>query len=315
MGALGIAIFVIAIVLFIAYVLINLQLPKKDKIKPVWLLLPLFMIIISILLMSIIIVPAGNRGIQLRFGEVSGVMGEGLNWKAPFVDTVKNISVKTQKYEIGATSASKDLQDVNTTVALNYRLTPDQVGVIYKTIGMQYIEVIANPVIQESVKQITARYDAEDMILKRADVKNEMTSAITERLAERGIVAEAVSITNFQFSDTFTQSIEAKVSAQQEILTAKNQLERIKVEAEQALAKAEGEKNARIAKAQGEAESIRIVTEAQTNANNEINSSLNSQILQYILMDRLGENINVLVIPSDMNLTLPSDKLNKFGGE
>ncbi len=108
----------------------------------------------------------------------------------------------------------------------------------------------------------------------------------------------------FQFSNTFTAAIEAKVAAEQAVLEATNKLERVKVEAQQREAEAKGEADARIAKAIGEAEYIRVVTEAQVAANEAIAASLTPAILQYILLDRLGEDIKVMVIPSGQGLDL-----------
>ena len=111
-------------------------------------------------------------------------------------------------------------------------------------------------------------------------------------------------ITDFKFSDTFTAAIEAKVAAEQAVLEATNKLERVKVEAQQREAEAKGEADARIAKAIGEAEYIRIVTEAQVAANDAIAETLTPAILQYILLDRLGEDIKIMVIPSGQGLDL-----------
>jgi regulator of protease activity HflC (stomatin/prohibitin superfamily) len=214
------------------------------------------------------------------------------------------MSVQTQKYEANATYASGDLQDVNTTIALNWHLDPSMAADIYKNVGMDFIERLAAPAIQETVKQVTAKYIAEDLILKRDEVKNAITANLSERLLSRGIVIETVSITNFRFSDTFTAAIEAKVSAEQAVLEARNKLERVKVEAQQREEEARGEANARIAKAEGEAEYIRIVTDAQIAANQAIAGTLTPEVLKYILIDRLGEDIKVMVIPSDQGLDL-----------
>jgi len=228
----------------------------------------------------------------------------GLQTKVPFLDSVVKISVQTQKYEADAASASRDLQDVSTRIALNWRLDPGMTSEIYRTLGLEYIDRIAAPAIQETVKQVTARYNAEDLILRRDEVKNDITSVLSTRLLERGIITEAVSITEFQFSTTFTAAIEAKVAAEQAVFEARNKLERVKVEAEQREAQARGEANARIAKAEGEAEYIRVVTEAQVAANEAIGKTLTPEVLQYILLDRLGEDIKVIVIPSGQGLDL-----------
>jgi prohibitin 2 len=268
------------------------------------------LVLAAIIFSSFTTVPAGHRGVVIRFGAVTGsILEEGLQTKVPFLDSVVKMSVQTQKYEADAASASKDLQDVSTTIALNWRLDPGMTGEIYRTLGLEYIDRIAAPAIQETVKQVTARYNAEDLILRRDEVKNDITHSLSTRLLERGIITEAVSITEFQFSSTFTAAIEAKVAAEQAVFEAKNKLERIKVEAQQREEQAKGEANARIAKAEGEAEYIRVVTEAQVAANEAISQTLTPEVLQYILLDRLGEDIKVIVIPSGegLDLVLPEE--------
>jgi regulator of protease activity HflC (stomatin/prohibitin superfamily) len=250
-------------------------------------------------------IPAGSRGVVIRFSAVTGtVLEEGLRTKMPFLDSVVVMSVQTQKYEANSSAVTNDLQDVSTTIALNWHLDPGMADQVYRTLGLQYIERIAAPAIQETIKQVTAKYNAEDLILRRDEVKGAITESLSNRLLERGIVTETVSITNFQFSSTFTAAIEAKVAAEQAVLEATNKLERVKVEAQQREAEAKGEADARIAKATGEAEYIRVVTEAQVAANKAIAESLTPEVLQYILLDRLGEDIKVMVIPSGQGLDI-----------
>jgi prohibitin 2 len=269
------------------------------------LILGIVIILAGFIFGSFTTVPAGHRGVVIRFGAVTGrILDEGLRTKLPFLDSVVKMSVQTQKYEADAISASKDLQDVNTTIALNWHLDPAMAADVYRSIGLDFIERLAAPAIQETVKQVTARYIAEDLILKRDEVKGAITVNLSERLMSRGIVTETVSITNFKFSETFTAAIEAKVSAEQAVLEAKNKLERVKVEAQQREEEARGEANARIANAEGEAEYIRVVTEAQVAANKAINETLTPEVLRYIMLDRLGEDIKVIVIPSDQGLDL-----------
>jgi len=262
-------------------------------------------IVITIIAGSFAAVPAGYRGVVIRFNAVTGdVLEEGLQMKLPFLDSVEMMSVRTDKYEVGAASASRDLQDVKTTIALNWRLEPTRTAEIYRTLGTEYIPRIAAPAVQEVIKQVTARYPAEDLILKREAVRDEIAGLLTTRLLERGIIVEAVSITEFQFSSTFVAAIEAKVAAEQAVWEARNKLERVKVEAEQNEAQAKGDASARIARANGEAEYIRIVTDAQVAANKAVAASLTPEVLQYILLDRLGADIKVMIIPSGQGLSL-----------
>lgn len=261
--------------------------------------------VVGILLTCLAIVPRGHVGVELQFSAVTGgYRTQGLQFKSPIVK-LAIVNIQTQKEEVVATAASKDLQDVSTTIALNYHLNPASAPEVYRDLGLDYIIKIADPAIQETVKQVTARHNAEDLIIRREVIKEEITSELSKRLAPRGIVTEALSITNFQFSPVFTAAIEAKVSALQAVFEAQNKLERVKVEAQMAQAEAIGKANAAIAAANGQAQAITIVTEAQMRANLAIASSLTPEVLQYIFYDRLGKEIRVIVVPQGQSFVLP----------
>ena len=279
--------------------------PKTRLAGKMGSIIGIVLIIGSILAGSFTTIPAGHRGVVVRFSAVTGsILEEGLQIKLPFIDSVVKMSIQTQKYEADSLAVTKDLQDVSTTIALNWHLDPGMADEVYRTLGLDFINRIAAPAIQETIKQVTAKYNAEDLILRREEVKADITDSLSTRLFERGIITETVSITNFQFSETFTAAIESKVAAEQAVLEALNKLEQVKVEAQQREAEAKGEANARIAQALGEAEYIRVVTEAQIAANEAIADSLTPEVLQYILLDRLGEDIKVIVIPSGQGLDL-----------
>jgi len=187
-------------------------------------------------------VGAGQQGVLLRFGAVTGtIFDEGLYFKIPFVNQVVLMSTQIQKYTAPATSSSKDLQVVSTEVTLNFQLDAAQVGEIYRTMRRQYENRIIQPYIQEAVKSVTANYNAEELITERPAVKDELQSLMAERLAPLGINVVQLSITDFQFSSAFQQAIEAKVTAVQQALEAENALARVEFEAKQEIAKARAE--------------------------------------------------------------------------
>src|ERR671917_710559 len=231
-------------------------------------------IIIGIIIISIIAassvrtVDAGHRGVLVQFGDVdtSNSLDEGIHFVVPFRDNVVQIEVRTQKIVESATSASKDLQDVSTQVALNYHVNPDQAQVLYQQLGPDYSNRVIIPAIQESVKQVTARFNAEELITNRETVKNQIEQQIQARLANYNIVLETLSITEFRFSTQFTKAIEAKVEAQQRALQAQNELRRIQIEANQTEAKAIGEQKANIARAEGIKQSNVLQAEGEAQA-------------------------------------------------
>ena len=176
-------------------------------------------------------VGAGQRGVLLHFGAVTEtIYEEGLYYKIPFVQEVVLMSTQIQKYTAPATSSSKDLQVVSTEVTLNFQLASSQVGEIYRTMRRDYQNRVIQPFIQEVVKSTTANYDAEELITQRPLVKDALQVAMTERLIPLGINVVELSITDFQFSPAFQDSIEAKVRAVQQALEAENALERVKFE-------------------------------------------------------------------------------------
>lgn len=188
---------------------------------------------------------AGERGIVQNFGAVQDrVLGEGIHFKMPIVQTVVNMDVKIQKAITDAASSSSDLQDVDLAVALNYHIIPEKANLVFQTIGVQFKERIIDPAIQEVMKAVSARYTAEELITKRPAVSSEMREALTTRLLESNIAVDAFSIISFSFSQTFTDAIEAKQTAEQNALKAKRDLDRIKVEAEQTIAAATAEAEA-----------------------------------------------------------------------
>jgi regulator of protease activity HflC (stomatin/prohibitin superfamily) len=297
---------ILAIVCVIALVVWRKTKDDTDFAAAGWIGLIAGVLTIVFFLWSMIVtIPAGERGVVIRFNAVTGdILQEGLQFKSP-IDKVVWINVQTQLYETPAEAASRDLQDVTTSVAINYKLDPTRVAEIYRTLGLDYIAKIAPPAIQETVKAITARYNAEDMILRREEVKADISRELTVRLAERGIVCEMVNITNFAFSEEFTRAIEAKVVAVQNVLQAQNKLEQIKVEALQAEAAAKGRANAAIAEANGRAEAIRILADAQSKANLIVSPTLNEWILRYIMLTNFGDNIQIWVVSDDTDMVLP----------
>jgi len=227
------------------------------------------LIIIGVLVGAAVqIVDAGNRGVLLHWNAVDLTqppLEEGLHFVTPFQDSVVELEVRTLKYTKSTTSASKDLQTVSTEITVNYHPEPNAVHYLYKEVGLDYENRIIQPTVEEVVKQVTANYNAEELITKRPLVKADIEAEIAARLADFNIATEIVSITDFQFSILFAQAIESKVEAEQRALQAENDLRRIEVEARQFEAQSVGIAEANIAEAKGEAEAINIINQALSN--------------------------------------------------
>lgn len=234
--------------------------PSTNKIKIAAAVITIIVIIV-ILAESIVIVEAGHRGVVLYLGAVENrVLGEGVHFIAPFLEQVVPMEVRTQKFQAEASAASNDLQEVQTVIAVNYRIDPTEANKIYQTLGVNYGDRVISPTIQESVKASVAKFNAEELITKRETAKSVIANAIRSTLAANDIQTQNVFITDFKFSDAFASQIEQKVVAFQKYLTELNNLRSVGVVANQSVAQAEGQARATAARATGESQAIKIIT-------------------------------------------------------
>ena len=201
---------------------------------------------------SITVVPAGMRGVQITFGTVNPVpLDNGMHLVNP-VSSVKNINIQMQRATMEAASAgTKDMQQVHTDIVINYRLNADKVAVIYKDFGLDLVNKVLAPSLNEAFKSVTGHYTSEELITKRDEVSAGILEHVRSKLAQFDIAVDSVSLVNFGFSAEYQKAIEAKVIATQMKQKAEQDLERIKVEAQQ-----------EIEKAKGNAEAIRISAQA-----------------------------------------------------
>lgn len=196
-------------------------------------------------------VDSGERAIVRTFGSVSNIEGDGIHVRMPLVHSITKVNIRTLKAEAPAEAGTKDMQIVHTKVAMNYHIDPNKIAEIYTQTGLELEDKVIDPRIQETVKAIIARYNAEQLLSLREKVKQEIAALLKTSVSPYHIIVEDIQITNFQFSAAFNGAIEAKQVAEQSALKAKNDLDRIKVEAEQ-----------KIATAMAEAETIRIQANA-----------------------------------------------------
>lgn len=248
--------------------------PKKGSFKGVkWAIAGIVALFIAA--NSFTIVPAGNTGVVLTLGEVSGTpLSEGFHLKAPFVQTVEKMSNKIQVFEAKATAVSRDLQTVNSDIVVNYRLISDKSPDMYKNVGVEYSTILVSPVVQECMKSATAKYNAEQLITERESVSTEVKTALDEKLNSYGIYIEKFNIVNFDFTEEFNNAIEAKQVAEQNLLKTKTEQEQAKV-----VAKTEAEK--KVIAANAEAEAILAQAQAQADANKLLEESLSDKVIAY----------------------------------
>ena len=238
---------------------INFKVNPKKIIIPVVAVLAVLIVALN----SFVVVEAGHTGVVVTLGAVNeGVLQEGMHLKAPFVQDVVKIDNRIRKLEVTTEAFSKDLQSVDTVLAINYRVDTSKSYSIYKNIGADYENVLVVPAVNEVLTAITATYTAEESVTNRALISEGLIVGLNEKLNDIGLYVTDVNIIDFDFSDAFINAIEEKQVAQQQLL------------------KAETEKQTKITNAQADAEAVKIKANAEAEANETISKSLTNQVIE-----------------------------------
>lgn len=219
-------------------------------------------------------VPTGHTGVVTVFGRVENyTLDSGINFMAPWKRVVK-MDNRVQKDTITMSCFSSDIQEVSMVYTVNYQISKDNAMTIYRTIGKDYYTKVVTPTIMESVKVVAARYTAENLVGSRNELSMAIENDINEKLKEYNIKVVTASIEDMDFTDAFTNAVEAKQVAAQNKLKAET-------EAEQRVVEAEAAAEVRRINAEAEAYELKTKAEAEAEANRKIAESLTDELIEY----------------------------------
>lgn len=249
------------------------------------------------------IVPAGYKGVLLNWGDAVDVLDEGLHFITPIAQDV--VLMNTQILVVSSTEStgSSDLQEVTTEVTVNYRLQVGFLLDIYRELRQDYEVRIIIPFLKDSLKSITPKFIAADLLSKRESVRLQFKELLKSRVAPYHIDVVEVSMTEFTYSDIFNAAIEAKVTAEQRALEALNKLKQIEYEARQQIIQAEAEANATVTRAVGNATATVIIANATAEAMQTIKVQLTPEYIEYLTV--LGWDGKLPIYWAGGNGTMP----------
>ena len=202
---------------------------------------------------SFVVINPGEAGVVSVLGKATdGALLEGFHFRPPLISKVDVYDVTVQKFEVPAQSATKDLQDLNASFAINFRLDPARVVDIRRTQGTldNIVAKIIAPQTQEAFKTAAALRTAEQSITQRSELKRDFDTALKERLSKYDVIVLDTSVVNIRFSTDFAKAVEEKQVAEQRAQRAVY----VAQEAEQ-------QAQADINRAQGRAEAQRLLAE------------------------------------------------------
>lgn len=245
------------------------------------------------------VVPPGKRGIRVTMGSASlNTLNEGLHFKLPLVSSIHLMSIQVQKTEELSEAATKDLQKIHATFAINWNLNPENVVDIYRNIGTEteIAERIINPAVNEVLKAATAKLTAEEVLLRRLELKQNIDDMLIKRLANYNVIVRDISLVNLDFTAEFNHSVEAKQIAEQDAKKA-----------EYVAMQATNDAKAAVNKAKGQAESTLINAKAQSESQKLLQLTTNSAILQLKAIEKWDGSVpQVMGSGSNLLFNIPT---------
>ena len=236
--------------------------------------------LVIIVLSTFRVVPAGHVGVPVLFGKVrTPALTEGLNVINPLYN-VEIMDCRIMKHEGQYDAASKDMQNVHVTMALNFRIISDKAPRIYQKIGRSYGPIVIDPAAQEVLKAVTALHNAGEILKTRPLIKQDVQEKLDAWLKKYDIDLREVSLANISFDDAYENAILEKQVEEQNAQKKEYLLVQERIDADIAITKAKGVGDAAKARAQGDADALRIKGKAEADYNKKVSSSLTPILIQ-----------------------------------
>ena len=271
--------FIIAVVFAILGVVFFLSSKgqKYDEDKKFFKILGIILVVIGIasaVFSCARFVPTGHTGVVTVFGKVENyTLDSGIEFMAPWKKVIK-MDNRTQKVTVDLTFFSSDIQEVQATYTINYQISKADAMTIYSTVGKDYYDKIIAPTVMESVKIVGAQYTAEELVGNRNELAMGIEADLTDKLIQNNIVVKGTAIEDMDFTDAFTNAVEAKQVAAQNKLKAET-------EAAQKVVEAEAAAEVKRIQTDAEAYETKVRAEAEAEANRKIAESLTDGLIEY----------------------------------
>ena len=264
-------------------------------------------------------VPTGHTGVVTTFGKVESITFDaGISFKAPW-QSVITMDNRVQKANTVLSCFSADIQEVTVSYTLNYQIDKANAQEIYKTVGASYYDTVIVPNIAEAVKLVTARYTAEQLVGSRAELATAIEEVLSENLKRYNIQVASAAIEDMDFTDAFTNAVEAKqVAAQNKLQAEIEQAQKVmeqEAAAEMAIIQANAAAETAKIKAQAELEVVKIEADGveyagqkEAAANKAISESLTGDLLEYYYIQNWNGELPDTYVGSDDVSTIITGK-------
>jgi len=271
--------------------------------------------VVLVIVSCVAVVPTGYTGILTTFGRVEDrTVQSGINFVAPWQKVVK-MDNRTQKVVIETSAFSSDIQQVDLDLSVNYCIDQSTAQELYRTIGTNYYENVMYPRIQENTKAVFSQYSAENLISKRDSLSDLILETTANDMASYGITIVSIAIEDIDFTDAFTNAVEAKqVAAQNKLAEETRQAQKTMEEqaaADRAIIMSKAEAEQAIIAANADLEVVKIQADAalyagerEANMNERIAAALTDNLIDYYWIKEWDGKLPDTVLSNDGNYML-----------
>ena len=249
-------------------------------------------ILVAVIILALVVattctatVQTGYTGIVTTFGKVEDVTLEaGLHFKSPFQSIIP-MDNREQKSTFETQAFSSDIQQVDITGSINYAINKSTAMNLFKEVGTDYFNKLVYPRMLEITKGVFSKYTAENLVANRQKLSELIREGLDNELDEYGINVISVSLENLDFTDAFTDAVEAKQVAAQKKLQAEIEQNQMTMETQQQAERkrinAEAEANVAKINADADAYALQVRSEAEAEANKKIAESLTENLIRF----------------------------------
>lgn len=260
-------------------------------------------LLLSVTLGSFYTIGEGERGVQLRNGKVVGLAEPGLGFKIPFIESVSKVSVQTFTVKYDKLQAySRDQQPADIRASVTFHVPASEVLNVYTNFGDidRMVERLINRQVPNQVENIFGKYTAISAVQERAKFVTDVSNAVKGSVTGP-VVIDSVQLENIDFSDAYEKSVEARMKAEVEVQTQKQNLDKEMVSAQIAVTQAQARADSQLAQAKSEALSITLKGEAEAGAIKKRSDALssNSNLIELTRAERWNGVLPTTVIPGN----------------
>lgn len=223
--------------------------------------------------MSYFTVAQYEQAVVTTWGKIAHVAGPGLNFKVPFVQSVRFYRTDIQSLTLagnekgevkGINTYTIDNQEVDVVFNVFYRIPANKVEFVYQNAQDYHMRLFNITV--DRIKAEMGKINVEHLAQKRGELRETIRKVLVKDAETLGLQVTDFQMPNIEYTTSFRKAVESAAAAKAMVETREQEKQQAMRIAEKAKIAAEGEANAAREKAKGDADARVALAEAEARA-------------------------------------------------